>query len=183
MARKKGKGKGRNTNKNKGKGKKTNKNKGKKTSKNQGKIKPGKLFDGLDNGKRSLIYTITFIAWIFIGIVLTFITNPLHRIYLGQGLALLGLIYIVSVGSTCSAYINGKYEGNIESLRSLVATTQVSVFGFIVACGYLLYDKLQNIEFTLDSLLGNGWQEIGISLLKWISIGVYISMMIIVLLV
>lgn len=166
--------------------KKSAKNKTKSTTKTQSSdnssknTKPAPLFDGLDNGKRILIITMTIIAWFFISICLINIPDQM-KINTGYLMAIVGAIYIISVGSTCSAYINGTYKGDIESLRNLVATTQVSSFGFIGACLYLLYDKYTKLEFTFDTLLGNDWKEIGISLLKWIALGVYISMMIIVL--
>jgi hypothetical protein len=43
------------------------------------------------------------------------------------------------------------------------------------------YRKGKNKNRTFDSLLGNASLDIFISLLKWIGLGVYISMMIIVL--
>jgi hypothetical protein len=164
--------------------KKSSKNKTKSSTKTKSSVtsskntKPAPLFDGLDNGKRILIITISIIAWFFIGICLIFVNNKKE---VGFGMAIAGAIYIISVGSTCSAYINGTYEGDIDSLRNIVATTQASSFGVIGACLYLLYAEYTKLEFTFDSLLGNRLLDIFISLLKWIGLGVYISMMIIVL--
>ncbi len=166
--------------------KKSAKNKTKSTTKTQSSdnssknTKPAPLFDGLDNGKRILIITMTIIAWFFISICLKNIPDQM-KINTGYSIAAVGLIYIFNVGYVCSAYINGKYKGDIESLRNLVATTQVSSFGFIGACLYLLNDEYTKLEFTFDSLLGNASLDIFISMSKWIALGVYISMMIIVL--